>query len=71
MDYKNRFYKMLKRMSIYCGDCSCCDCIFYMEDKCAITDLFQELSCINPFDYEEVYIDWFKRWEVIYDELYS
>ena len=71
MDYRNKFYEMLKRINDNCENCSCCDCIFYMEDKCAIRDLFQELSFVAPFEYEETYIDWFIMWEAKYNELYE
>ena len=71
MDYKNKFYKMLERMSNSCINCNCDSCIFCMEDKCVIRDLFQELSYVDPWKYGEVYIEWFNNWEVIYNELHS
>ena len=71
MDYKNKFYEILKRMSDNCINCDCDSCIFDIYDKCCIEDLFTELSYVSPLEYEEIYIKWYQKWEVKYNELYN
>lgn len=71
MDYRNKFYGILRKMGNSCSNCDCVDRIFYMGDVCCIKDLFNELSYSSPFEYEEIYIKWYHKWEDTYNELYS
>lgn len=71
MDYRNKFYEMLRKMGNPCSNCDCVDCIFYMGDVCCIKNLFIELSHVLPFEYEEIYIKWYQKWEATYNELYK
>ena len=58
-------------MSVYCDSCECDSCIFYMEDKCCIKDLFIRLARYTPVGYENVYINWYDYWEAKYNELHK